>query len=185
MLKHYRGKQRDILMLQKKFEYHEMLKLWEKKKCFKGNVIIRVATPLMVSAVLQAVQNFANIHVTYCLICACAVLQLVCSRVKGVAHLSRTIAVSPALSLKMLQSVANRWRCSKMVLESKVPRRSPYYWSQTLLNSIDYMTVGLFKVIDIYVIEDQSTLCQGICPSVPIQWNATGARAIQTIFPGM
>ena len=58
---------------------------------------------------------------------ACAVLlrQLVCSGVGGVAQLSRTIALSSALSVQMLQSVAARWRCSKMVWESKVPRRSP------------------------------------------------------------
>ena len=71
--------------------------------------------------------KFSNIHAFNRLTCACAVLlrQLVCSRVGGVAQLSRTIAVSSALSVEMLQSVADRWRCSKMVWESKVPRRSP------------------------------------------------------------
>ena len=51
--------------------------------------------------------------------------QLVSSRVGGVAQLSRTIEVSPALSVKMVQSVADRWRYSKMVWELKVPWRSP------------------------------------------------------------
>ena len=71
--------------------------------------------------------TFSNIHAFNRLTCVCAVLlrQLVCCRVGGVAQLSRTIAVSSALSVEMLQSVADRWRCSKMVWESKVPRRSP------------------------------------------------------------
>ena len=57
--------------------------------------------------------------------CAVLLRQPVCSQVGGVTQLSWTIALSPALSVKMLLSVANRWRCSKMVWESKVPRRSP------------------------------------------------------------
>ena len=39
--------------------------------------------------------------------------------------MSRTIAVSPALFVEMLQSVADRWRCSEMVWESKIPWMLP------------------------------------------------------------
>ena len=40
-----------------------------------------------------------------------------CSLVGGVAQLSRTTTVSFALPLAMVQSVAARWRCSKIVWE--------------------------------------------------------------------
>ena len=57
---------------------------------------------------------------------SCVLLQkLVCSRVGSVAQLSRMIAVIPTLSVEMLQSITNRWRCSKMVRELKVYSLSP------------------------------------------------------------
>ena len=81
----------------------------------------------MLSATLKVVENLVTIHATFRLICACAVLlrQLVCSRVRGVAQPNGMIAVSSALSVKMLQSAADRWRCSKMIWELKVPKQSP------------------------------------------------------------
>ena len=58
-------------------------------------------------------------------------------------------AVSSAQSVKMLQSVAARWHCSKLFVNREFQgyHHSNYLWSQTLLNFHDYMTGSIFLVI--------------------------------------
>ena len=58
-------------------------------------------------------------------------------------------AVSSAQSVKMLQSVAARWHCSKWFVNREFQgyHQSNYLWSQTLLNFHDYMTGSIFLVI--------------------------------------
>ena len=67
----------------------------------------------------------------------------------------RVSAVISGQSVKRLQSIAARWRCTKWLGNRKFPGGHPsnYLLSQTLLNFNDYMTCTLSKVIHIYVIE--------------------------------